>query len=704
MTMQEMDAQSVASKYRLNKAVVATVSLALFVVAAAMAYALCTLQIKNVTQDVLNSQRDMEQVWMEKSLDAIHTWRSALTEQARFISSAEMFRLYAVDVLNLGPDGAERLASPDAESTSDEALRSLAEQRPYMQDLLQDFARGRQWAAARVVTPDGQPLVLQNYSAPLGEAEMALVRRAMTEKALIFGPIRALGQSLVIDLVDPLYEVLGTDNAKPVAALLATVPVDRALASFLSLSKEQHREVQPCIVQRDGANMQAISLRGGRAEIIQSSAQIGEGSLTFRRRPGIAEQGETYSLGGYVSGLKWWVVLEVPATVVDSVLERQARQIYGLGILGSLGAALLVALVWASIAGRAHRATAMRFQRLYALIRHQKLMLDSVNASLQVGLLLVDSQGQVQMCNPAFSSIVGKGEDDLAGNDITAILPAQAASALQEGMAMVTENKVEGSIELLIDQPQGQRLYRVTLFPFEDKLQMESPVAGGCVGIFQDITEFRRKAEAARERQASSTAALVRAIESVDKNLIGHSQKMAQVVDLLLTTMDVSDKDKGTLRLAARLSQMGKIFVPHHLLTKTEKLTPEEQNEVMRAPEYAYRVLRDLQFDLPVSDAVYQMGERLDGTGQPRNLSGESIIPNARILAVVNAFCAMVSSRSYRAGMEPHKAIASLERDPGFDQNVVAKLASLPGDSLKKAIDAGADSPSSPAFGNGQPA
>ena len=178
---------------------------------------------------------------------------------------------------------------------------------------------------------------------------------------------------------------------------------------------------------------------------------------------------------------------------------------------------------------------------------------------------------------------------------------------------------------------------------------------------------------------------------------------MAQVVDLLLTTMNISDKDKDTLRLAARLSQVGKIFVPRHLLTKTEKLTPEEQSEVMRAPEYAYRVLHDLQFDLPVPDAVYQMGERLDGTGQPRNLSGEDIIPNARILAVVNAFCAMVSSRSYRAGMAPQEAIALLERDQGFDQDVVAKLASLPDDSLKEAIDARSDSSPNSAPGKDKP-
>ena len=68
MKIQEMDVQSVVSKYRLRKAVVAAVSLAIFLVASSVAYVLCTLQLRNVTQDVLNNQRDIEQVWLEKSL------------------------------------------------------------------------------------------------------------------------------------------------------------------------------------------------------------------------------------------------------------------------------------------------------------------------------------------------------------------------------------------------------------------------------------------------------------------------------------------------------------------------------------------------------------------------------------------------------------------------------------------------------------
>ncbi len=686
MKIQEMDVQSVVSKYRLRKAVVAAVSLAIFLVASSVAYVLCTLQLRNVTQDVLNNQREIEQVWLEKSLEAVHTWSNGLVEQARFVSSAEMFRLYAVDVRNLGPDGAARLVAPDAMASGNEVLRSVAEQLPYMQDLLRDFANSRQWVAARIVLPDGQPLVMQEHGAPLEEAQADMVRRAIAGKSIVFGPVRVLGQDLVMDLADPLYEVLGPGSTMPVAALLATVPVDRVLASFLSLSQEQYREIRPCIVQQGAENLQTISLRGGKAELAPYPTEMKEGSVAFKRRLGIAEQGDVYSLGSYLSAFGWWLVLEVPVGVVDSVLESQSRQIYGLGVLGSLGTALLVALVWAGLAGRSYRATARHFQRLYTLIKQQKIMLDSVNASLQAGLMLANSRGQVQMCNPAFSVMAGKSEAELVGSNLCNVLPGSAAEMLLQGMRQVAEENVEGSLELSLGQAPEAHLYRVTLFPFEDSLHGETSEKGGCVAIFQDITEFRRRAEAARARQASSIAALVRAIESVDVNLIGHSQKMEQVVDLLAGSLALPDKDRETLRLAARLSQVGKIFVPHHLLIKTGKLTAEEQKEVMRAPEYAYRALCDLQFGLPVPDAVYQMGERLDGTGEPRGLSGEAITPNARILAVVNAFCAMVSPRSYRAGMDPREAISLLTRDQGFDQDVVAALATLPVESLQSAI------------------
>lgn len=687
METQEMNAQAVAGQYRMKKAVVAGVSLALFVVAAAVAYVLCTLQLKNVTQEILSNQRDMQQAWVDKSLESIRAWRKGVVEQAHFISSAEMFRLFAVDVRTLGPDGPARLAAPDAARSGEESLSSLAEQLPYMRDILQDFMRRRQWTAARVVGPDGAPLVAPEQAPPLGEAQVELVRRADAAKALTFGPVRGLGDNLVIDLADPLYEVLGQGDARPVAFLLLTVPVEKALTTFLARSLDQYREFQPRILQRGPEGMQAALLRDGRA-VLEPAALTpsNDPSLPFKRRPSLAGNEEVYSLGSRLADLDWWLVLEVPAAVVDASLESQARQIYGLGILGSLGTALLLAFVWASMASRSHRATARHFQRLYMVIRQQKLMLDSINASLQAGLLLADARGRVQVCNPAFSQMAGGSEEEITGADLAEILPEKAAAVLRQGMERVKSSGLTDSIEMSLDQPDGARLYRVTLFPFEDQQQGGAPEMSGCVGIFQDITEFRRRAEAARERQANSIAALVRAIESVDVNLIGHSRKMERVADLLAAGMDLPHKDRETLRLAARLSQVGKIFVPRPLLTKKGKLTPGEQQEVMRAPEYAYKVLHDLQFGLPVPEAVYQMGERLDGTGQPRQLKGDEIEANARVLAVVNAFCAMVSARSYRDGMAPEQAIDLLAKDPGFDRSVVAALAHLSPEAVRQAV------------------
>lgn len=686
MKTQELNEQSVAGRYRLKKAAVAAVSLSLFAVAAAVAYGLCTLQLKNVTQDILNNQREMQQSWVDKSLESIRAWHATVVEQARLVSSAEMFRLFAVDLRNLGADGAARLSAPDAMENGDESLRNLAEQMGYMQDLLRDFTRGKNWISARIVSPKGNPYIVQRGDAALGEAQAALVGRAVDNKTVVFGPVRALGDTMVIDLADPMYEVLGRGDSTPVAVLFATIPVDRVLTAFLAQRQEQFGGLLPRILQVSGGHTEAVLLRDAKPALEPVQPLPLADGLGFKRRQCVVGGGEAYSLGSYMNSLGWLVTIEAPAEMVDALVESQAKQIYGLGILGSLGTALLLAFIWASLVSRSHRATAQHFKHLYTLIRQQKIMLDSVNASLQAGLMLMDKNGRLQMCNPAFSQMAGKDEESLKGTPVGEALPEDAALRLMEGMAQVSTSGKEGSIEISVPQPGDVRLFRVTLFPFEDHDNSGDEGKGGCVGIFQDITEFRRRAEAARERQANSIAALVRAIESVDVNLIGHSMKMEHVADLLSRAMSLPDKDRETLRLAARLSQVGKIFVPRELLTKKGKLTPEEQAEVMRAPEYAYGILRDMQFNLPVPDAVFQMGERMDGTGLPRHLAGEAINHNARILAVVNAFCAMVSPRSYRAGMQPEQAVALLMQDKGFDSQIVSALANVAEADLQQAI------------------
>ena len=75
-----------------------------------------------------------------------------------------------------------------------------------------------------------------------------------------------------------------------------------------------------------------------------------------------------------------------------------------------------------------------------------------------------------------------------------------------------------------------------------------------------------------------------------------------------------------------------------------------------------------------MADAVYGMHESLDGKGYPRGLTGENISMDSRILAVLNALCALLSPRSYREALDKDKALAILANNQGLDQNVVEAL------------------------------
>ena len=170
--------------------------------------------------------------------------------------------------------------------------------------------------------------------------------------------------------------------------------------------------------------------------------------------------------------------------------------------------------------------------------------------------------------------------------------------------------------------------------------------------------------------------AFVRAIETVDSYLRGHSALTAQLAVTLAYCLGKTDPvTLATLRTAANLSQIGMIQLPKELFTKSGMLTPEERALLQNHVEYAKHALEGIDFGLPVMEAIVQMYERMDGSGYPEGLSGDAICENARILAVANTFCALVRSRSYRQAHSVEQALEILEEQPPkYDMRVVEAL------------------------------
>ena len=114
-----------------------------------------------------------------------------------------------------------------------------------------------------------------------------------------------------------------------------------------------------------------------------------------------------------------------------------------------------------------------------------------------------------------------------------------------------------------------------------------------------------------------------------------------------------SGDDLDSLRLAALIHDIGKVPVPDRILQKEGPLDPFEFEEVKQHPVRGSQMVERVQGLSPIAHWVRHSHEDFDGSGYPDALRGEAIPLAARILRVADAYDAMTSDRSYRAGAQP---------------------------------------------------
>jgi HD-GYP domain-containing protein (c-di-GMP phosphodiesterase class II) len=146
------------------------------------------------------------------------------------------------------------------------------------------------------------------------------------------------------------------------------------------------------------------------------------------------------------------------------------------------------------------------------------------------------------------------------------------------------------------------------------------------------------------------------------------------------------------LELGAVLHDVGKIGVPDKILQKPGPLDPDEWTRMRDHPEIGRRVLEGIAFLADALDAVGCHHERWDGRGYPMGLAGEAIPLFGRIVAVADAFDAMVADRPYRAGLPVDVALQEIERGRGsqFDPDIARAFLADPPAAQAHPVDASA--------------
>lgn len=156
------------------------------------------------------------------------------------------------------------------------------------------------------------------------------------------------------------------------------------------------------------------------------------------------------------------------------------------------------------------------------------------------------------------------------------------------------------------------------------------------------------------------------AMEARDPYTAGHQFRVSLLAVAIAQKLQWDEARIDAVRIAALVHDIGKFSLSEKILSKKDGLSQEEWQMMQRHCDCGFAILKDVPRLEAIAETVRQHHERLDGSGYPRGLKGEQILPAARVVAVADTVDSMASDRPYREAMGLDAALAEIERQAGI--------------------------------------
>ena len=146
-------------------------------------------------------------------------------------------------------------------------------------------------------------------------------------------------------------------------------------------------------------------------------------------------------------------------------------------------------------------------------------------------------------------------------------------------------------------------------------------------------------------------------MRQIDDSTYAHSVNVALICRLIGKWKNFSEKDMDTLTLCGLLHDIGKSKIPNEIIGKPGKLTDSEYEEIKKHPVIGYNLVKNLDIDQRIKNAVLLHHERFDGKGYPLGLTGNEIDDFTSIVSIADVYDALVSERVYKKAYSHKKAV-----------------------------------------------
>ena len=252
------------------------------------------------------------------------------------------------------------------------------------------------------------------------------------------------------------------------------------------------------------------------------------------------------------------------------------------------------------------------------------------------------------------------------GDEFSIILPNSTIDYAQEIV-----KKIEEDCDALKKTTLGD-VYRLSIsLGYAMKKSITEPLAQAIKDAEDNM--YRHKMLQSKSLHSSIISSMKTTLFEKNKETEEHARRLIRYSFLIGQSLKLKDKQLNELELLSTLHDIGKIGISDLILNKPGKLSEEEWVEMKKHPEIGYRIAMSTSELAPIAEYILYHHERWDGTGYPQGLKGEEIPLLSRIIAVADAYDAMMEDRPYRKALTKEEACQELCRNAGtqFDPYIV---------------------------------
>lgn len=488
----------------------------------------------------------------------------------------------------------------------------------------------------------------------------------------------------------PLFGLGGgdTEDAR-IGLVLGIKAIDQELFPLLRQPGEMLQTAEAVLLRKQGAIVQIISPTRDHEALSQQFDLETSGLVEAQamRQPGTFEISNNYdnvltvSLSRPVEGTPWVLAYQAAhSEVLQSVTNRIMYQVAVFTCLLFLVLGFLYA-AWRNGAARVAAEKAIEYAALARKLDFQSRLMRLVTDSQRNFILIADTDGRVRYANATLAKFMETTSEDLIGKPLAAAVGPDAARRMsRRNQEASLSNKAVITVDRVILSEEDDSKFRVVQtqhIPLEDhSAGPDQPPSRGTLVVEEDITDIVMEREKRERVLRGVVDALVSVVDRRDPYAAEHSTRVSRMSRMIATELGLSDIDTNAVEMAGALMNLGKLLVPQQILTKQGQLDEAELRVVRDSIIASADIVSSIEFEGPVVETLRQSLEKFDGSGFPQGRVGEDIILTARILAVANAFVALISQRAHRASLSIDAAIDSMMAQEGkaYDRGVIAAL------------------------------